>query len=372
MKTNKFMLAAMLFGAVAMVGCKDKNKPNEPDNGGNEPEEPTIEVPAIDAPEADAVKIAIYTESMCKNGAVMKACFGENAEVAFAAVPDYEGWYVAEVKLEAEGGKYEGKACLLDDDKTVGKDWAYQWSKAEGELEILDETSATAELLDDYGALNKLSVSTTGIVYVKVAKWNASPDVILPPAETAWIKHPWNGGDWSWQEMTKTADATFTFAARYGGNGCNINIEGSDAGAVWYSEIATEDEIAIGDSVLFTFVSTNGADGTLSMKLIEKGALQEFAKVTFNLEIKGDPQEKVFLHGPFVDASWNGVEMTKIDGNHFTIEIADLKENTQYQYTLAADNWDEKAIFEEGGTTGSGNQSVRSAEVNDVVYGFAK
>ncbi len=351
-----------------MLGCEKDPKPN-PDP---EPEpEPEIEVPSLDAPAEDAVKIAIYSETMAQNGAVMKACFSPNEQVKFEAVEGYENWYVAEVKLEADGSKYEGKACLLDEEETVGQDWAYQWSKVEGDLEILGETSATAEFLDDYGSLNKLSVSSTGVVYVKVAKWNAVPGVILPPAETAWIKHPWNGGKWSWQEMTKIADATFTFAARYGANGCNINTEGNDGGAIWYQTVATEDVIEAGDSVLFTFVSEEGPNGALSMKLIEKGELQEFAKVTFNLEIVGDPQEKVYLHGPFVDASWNGVEMTKVDGNHFTIEIENLKENTQYQYTLAPDNWDEKGIFEEGGTAGSGNQSVRAAEMNDVVYGFA-
>ena len=273
MKTVKFFTFALLAGAV-MLGCeKDpQNGGNNPgDNTGNEPEEPVIEVPQLEAPAEGSAKIAFYTETICDNGAVMKAAFGTNEEVAFEAVPDYEGWYVAEVKLEADGGKYEGKACLLDDEKTVGKDWAYQWSKTEGDLELL-ETTATAEFVDDYGALNKLSIASTGVVYVKVANWEVVPCVILPPAEKAWMKHPFDGTNWTWKEMTKTADATFTLATRYGGNGCNIADNENFSGSIWYSEIATEDEIAAGDSVLFTFVSAHGADGTLSMKLIEKAA----------------------------------------------------------------------------------------------------
>ncbi|MGM9745908.1 MAG: hypothetical protein ACI30H_02985 [Paludibacteraceae bacterium] len=270
MKTVKFFTFALLAGAV-MLGCeKDSQNPggnNHGENPGENPEEPEIEVPQLEAPAEGSAKIAIYTETICDNGAVMKACFGSNEEVAFEAVPDYEGWYVAEVKLEADGGKYEGKACLLDDAKTVGKDWAYQWS----EFEVLEESSATAEAASDMGA-DKLSVSSTGVVYVKIAKWNNVPCVILPPAEVAWIKHPWNGGEWTYQEMTKTADATFTFAARYGDNGCNIANDENGSGAVWYPTVQTDDEIAKGDSVLFTFVSAHGADGTLSMKLIEKAA----------------------------------------------------------------------------------------------------
>lgn len=98
---------------------------------------------------------------------------------------------------------------------------------------------------------------------------------------------------------------------------------------------------------------------------------EHYAKVTFNLEIKGDAQEAVYLHGPFVDESWNGLEMKKIDGNHFTIEVENLDQYTEYQYTLAPDNWDAKGIFEEDGEAGSGNQKVSGAEVNDIVYGFA-
>ncbi len=100
---------------------------------------------------------------------------------------------------------------------------------------------------------------------------------------------------------------------------------------------------------------------------------QAYSKVVFNLEIKGEDQDSVFLHGPFVDDSWNGVQMTKESANHFTYTVEkDIMPGTGYQYTLASTNWDAKAIFEEGGTAGSGNQNITAAVMNDVVYGFAK
>lgn len=97
-----------------------------------------------------------------------------------------------------------------------------------------------------------------------------------------------------------------------------------------------------------------------------------FPQVVFNLEIQGDAQEAVYLHGPFVDDAWNGVEMTRVDGNHFTYTVENLAEGTEYQYTLAADNWDVKGIFVEGDTLGSANAKVTAAELHDVIYGFAK
>ena len=273
MKTVKFFTFALLAGAV-MLGCeKDpQNGGNNPgDNTGNEPEEPVIEVPQLEAPAEGSAKIAIYTETMCDKGAVMKACFAPNAEVAFEAVPDYEGWYVAEVKLEADGGTYEGKACLLEEDGTVSGSWDTQWSKTDGDLELFEETTATAEFVDDFGSLNKLSISSTGVVYVKIAKWNSVPCVILPPAEEAWIKHASATPEENWvaEKMEKVADATFTHTFVYSDNGCNIGIDESCSG--WFAPDAivglTKD--MAGKTIKVTFVSTAGVKGTLSAELAE-------------------------------------------------------------------------------------------------------
>lgn len=96
-----------------------------------------------------------------------------------------------------------------------------------------------------------------------------------------------------------------------------------------------------------------------------------FEKVTFNLTIPEAVEGGVFLHGPFVDDKWNGLAMTKVDDLHYTIEIANLKEGTEYQYTLAQDNWNEKGLFDKDGECDAANQKVSGAVINDVVTGFA-
>ncbi|MCM1035362.1 MAG: hypothetical protein NC038_08335 [Paludibacter sp.] len=96
-----------------------------------------------------------------------------------------------------------------------------------------------------------------------------------------------------------------------------------------------------------------------------------FASVTFNLTIPEAQEGGVYLHGPFVDDSWNGIEMTKVDDTHYTITVENLTEGTQYQYTLAADNWDAKGLFTVDGQCNADNRSVTAAIMNDEVNGFA-
>lgn len=49
-----------------------------------------------------------------------------------------------------------------------------------------------------------------------------------------YLKNNWNGGDWTWQEMTAVSDGTFRLEnVVYGGHGINYNYEADDAGAVW-------------------------------------------------------------------------------------------------------------------------------------------
>ena len=84
-----------------------------------------------------------------------------------------------------------------------------------------------------------------------------------------YIKHPWGSGSddsWSWEPMRKSGNS-YTYTGLWGGVGANINTSADDSGAEWYpaSSINGASSVSVGDNVTFTFVSTNGNKGTLSV-----------------------------------------------------------------------------------------------------------
>lgn len=56
--------------------------------------------------------------------------------------------------------------------------------------------------------------------------------VVIP--EVCYLKHPFNGSDWEWQEMQKGTEGTFTLDAYWQGTGANVNTAMDDAGAKWF------------------------------------------------------------------------------------------------------------------------------------------
>ena len=48
-----------------------------------------------------------------------------------------------------------------------------------------------------------------------------------------YIKHPFDGNNWTWEEMTKQDDGTFTLDAKWYGSGVNINTTKNDQGSTW-------------------------------------------------------------------------------------------------------------------------------------------
>ena len=81
------------------------------------------------------------------------------------------------------------------------------------------------------------------------------------------IKHPWGGGSWSWQRMSRYG-SNYTYTGKWGGVGANINTKADDSNSDWIpeSDISGASGISNGTSVTFTYhpsskslsVSTNG------------------------------------------------------------------------------------------------------------------
>lgn len=82
----------------------------------------------------------------------------------------------------------------------------------------------------------------------------------IEPA-TYFIKNNWNGGNWTWQEMTLEEDGiTYSYQGVFGGTGVNINTEADDSEALWFPIdqwhfTALGYEPAAGDEILFEYDS---------------------------------------------------------------------------------------------------------------------
>lgn len=404
MKTSKFLFGAAMLcvGALAMVSCKPKNEP------GKTPNVDVIATPDVKATAGAFTIVVRFDGTVCSNddgtdfgigfpcNVVMKddqSGWSEDLALIFKmerVETDVEGnWF--KVVIPTEKDTLEGKPVQLAADGSFN--WDYQtgakdsWIVVDGEVDVTDGYA-------DEANLKFLNKEVVVFMVSKGWKKNQCPCVETTPHHyKVTLKMAYCGPEgtcpgisggingWGCDAMTKVSDTewTYEFDSK---EGQEYKFQGSDG--KWSNEImiySEEDE----DFVKFEN-QTLGAEENIVFDYTDQTKYvwskcgdswtyveEKFPQVVFNLEIKGEDQEKVFLHGPFVDDSWNGVEMTKVSANHFTYTLAqEITSGTEYQYTLAADNWTKKAIFEENGTAGSGNQKINNAEMNDVVYGFAE
>ena len=136
--------------------------------------------------------IAVYIpEGSDCNGIAVKSCnLTGNPEVKMEKVKGRSRWYqvripgAGEQGTDSYGATYEGvdfaagnsyqcKVCALPESGLVDGNWTTQWNV--NGLEIMNGSAPSAEWQDDYGTLNKLSVSESGYVFVNIANWNSNP-----------------------------------------------------------------------------------------------------------------------------------------------------------------------------------------------------
>lgn len=128
--------------------------------------------------------------------------------------------------------------------------------------------------------------------------WEADP---TQPVEVHYyLKHPWGGGEWTWEELTKNDDGTYSLEAQYGGTGCNWNTSASNDGASWVDNPTLEGSPGVGSNCRFTL---NPSAGTITIT---------------NL---GEPVEATYyLKHPWGGGEWTWKELTKNDDGIWSIE----------------------------------------------------
>ena len=226
MKTVKFFTFALLAGAL-MVGCNEKN-PQGPENPG-EPEEPVIEkeeAPAIEAPGAGKVTIAVRVPEGTCNGIVAVGGNGTEelawtpAGTDFERVADTESWYkvtltyasdmIVKVVAKAEDGAVE---------------WGTQWGMNTDEKEnvtwVVDEGLATIDNSENGGEVKLVSFATAEgkVLFLDVDAWKSAPCVernkagqatftltapALPEGYEVYIVGNFATEDWNWGSATAT------------------------------------------------------------------------------------------------------------------------------------------------------------------------
>lgn len=185
-------------------------------------------------------------------------------------------------------------------DKNLYK-YSFTAEAASYEFKITDGTWATQFNSDNIDATSAIQLTASDGQNIKVTFGAAGEAAIIfnaatqkvsatgpqggtPVESTYYIKHPFNGTDWEWREMTASADKqTWTLSATYGGTGCNWNTQASDAGAQWIAEPTLVGNPQTGDEVVF---SLDIASGTITISKDTGAAIE-------NTEAVAAPQKVV-------------------------------------------------------------------------------
>ena len=186
MKTNKLMLAAMLFGAVAMVSCKPKDEPKPTPNTKDTTSVVVPELeeePVIAAPGAGKVIVAVRAPQGTCNGMIaVGAATNEDGtddwtpadkKKPFDPVEGTETWY--KVTLPANPG-IGVKVIALAEDGTA--DWGTQWGmNVEGEEPNVTIVSGegTIDATENGGEVKLTELKENTVVFVDVKAWKTSP-----------------------------------------------------------------------------------------------------------------------------------------------------------------------------------------------------
>ena len=179
--------------------------------------------------------------------------------------------------------------------------------------------------------------------------------------ETWYLKHPWDGSNWTWKELTYQSGTTYTLTANYGGNNATVdyNTANNDNGKVNVTPTLGCTTIAQGTSCTFTFDSNSktvnitptagcadsgdGDEGTIEVYVRYLGAPSQF---DMKLEIDGGGfHSAAGNNGTYAYWSYN-TDKTNIcaiisnaEGNYMTGQMCNLSKGNRYYFDIPTSDW---------------------------------
>ena len=142
---------------------------------------------------------------------------------------------------------------------------------------------------------------------------------VVPADSKYFVKHPFNGTDWEWKEMTKQENGTYTLVANWNGGGANVNTKQDDAGAQW-KEAAAISGAPNATNVEVTYVY-DPTSGTLS--IIYTG---EDVKITYYITGNAAFHTALGIEGewnPALKVFENEITFIAMAGTEYTCKFTD-------------------------------------------------
>lgn len=191
------------------------------------------------------------------------------------------------------------------------------------EIEVVGEIDGASIIFNDGSAqTDNLTIDGTKPYYNN--GWTDGFGGAVVPADSKYfLKHPFDGGNWEWKEMTKQADGTYTLVANWNGVGANVHTQQNDEGAQWNpAEQITGAPNATGVEVTYIY---DPATSSLSIKY-------EGIDVEITYYITGNAN---FHKAIGIEGEWNPA-LKELDGEISFTAIAD----SVYQFKVTNGSWD--------------------------------
>ena len=183
MKTNKLMLAAMLFGAVAMVSCKpDEPKPQPQPNPNPEPEVVVEDMPELATPGAGKATIAVRVPENTVNGVWLIGglvdAWKQIQEVAdpslyrFARVEGTKTWWQITVPFDASAEFKFLPICK----KADGSEYT-AWAVEPTGIRVMTDNEPADDA--DFNKDDQKMAGENAVTYFEVKGWSVDPSVVF-------------------------------------------------------------------------------------------------------------------------------------------------------------------------------------------------